>query len=372
MSPPDAEAPGAVPTPLSPLAQRIVEDIQRRGLGPGDRYLTAVEAGARFGVSPATANRALGLLAQHGVVERRPRHGTRIASGFRPERGAGVSCLLVFFPEARRERLGPEVHELTEILLTRFGESSVQLCPLPERDTAATVLRTLRAVGEGCIVAGAVAISCPAEVYRVLGESGIPAVVFGCLYPGQRGLVAINPDLAAAGEMLARCLIRRGHRRLALLQVTELRPGDDHFLNGAAEALAASGLAANPLRVGYVPPDHSAIEARVRELLEGPDAPTGFLLNGWTAAEHVLAALDRLDPDLRDGTEVVFYDHRSPQIEETEIPHARSAMERREMAEIGVEALWTQYRGRPVEGGERLVPVEMVEPPPGEDPGGRK
>jgi len=40
---------GAAP-PLTPLASRIEQDIRRRGLAPGDPYLTAAQAGERFQV----------------------------------------------------------------------------------------------------------------------------------------------------------------------------------------------------------------------------------------------------------------------------------------------------------------------------------
>lgn len=347
---------------LSPLARRLVDELHRRRLAPGDRFLTAAEVGSRFGVSPATANRALQLLHRGGLLERRPRRGTFVAPGFQARGGGAPSVLMLFVPRSRRDRLTAEISELTDSLLDRFEGVSVQLCPVPEEGAEAAVRESIRAVGRGCAVLGAAAMSCPAGVYRALSESGLPAVVFGGLYPGQGELVAVDSDLGAAGEILGRHLIERGHRRLALLQGTDVRPGDDRFLNGAVEALARHGLPANALRVLYVAPDAGSIAARLGELLADPQPPTGLVLNGLVLAERVLAALRRLGAKGDDGIEVVFYAHASPRLEAIPLVHARSAVERRQMHEIGVEALWRQHRGQSVERGERIVPVVLHDP----------
>ncbi len=348
--------------PLSPLAQRLEQDIQRRGLAPGDSYLTAAEAGKRFDVSPATANRALQLLQRKGLLERRPRRGTTIARDYRPTSESGARCLLVFLPEGRRVQQASVVQELTDVLLDRFESATIQICPIPEHQSAAVVRQTIRAAGQGFTVLGAVAISCPPAAYRAIADAGVPLTVFGNLPAGQGDLVAVGADYAAAGELLGNHLIERGHETLALLQVTHLRPGDDQFLNGVVEALSAKGLPPNALRVLFVDPDARQIEARITELLAEENAPTGFVLNGLAITEQVVDTLHRMGVDREGAIEVVFYDHRHPKLEGIPLVHACSAMERRRIAEIGVEALWKQHRGESVEGGERRLPVVLREP----------
>ncbi len=56
----------AAPPRVVRLADSLQEEIATRGLEPGERFLTTVEAAREFRVSMALANRALQILAQHG------------------------------------------------------------------------------------------------------------------------------------------------------------------------------------------------------------------------------------------------------------------------------------------------------------------
>ena len=61
------------------MAARIEEDVQRRRLRPGDRYLGTVETARMLKVNTTVANGALQLLVKRKVLERRQRVGTIIA-----------------------------------------------------------------------------------------------------------------------------------------------------------------------------------------------------------------------------------------------------------------------------------------------------
>jgi len=335
----EAHEKGLAP-PLTPLARRLEEGIRRRGLSPGDPYLTAAEAGARFEVSPATT----------------------IARDGSPEAPVEARSLLVFLPEGRRVQQASVVQELCDALLDRFEGASIQISPIPERGAPEVVRQTIRAASQGFNLLGAVAISCPAAAYRAIADAGVPLTVFGNLPAGQGDLVAIGADYATAGKLLADYLIESGHRTLGLLQVTNLRPGDDQFLNGVVEALSAKGLPANALRVLFVDPDAREIEARIEEVLAEENAPTGIVLNGLAITEKVVETLHCLGVDRDGAVEVVFYDHRHPKLTGIPLVHACSAMERRRIAELGVEVLWKQVRGEHVEGGERRLPVVLRRP----------
>src|SRR5262245_52826460 len=58
------------------VAEQILADIRRRGLQPGDAYLGTAETTQWLRMNGSTVNRALQLLAQRGVIERRQRRGT--------------------------------------------------------------------------------------------------------------------------------------------------------------------------------------------------------------------------------------------------------------------------------------------------------
>src|SRR5271156_4618815 len=58
------------------VAATILDDMRRRKLRPGDAYLDTAATARLLQVSGSTVNRALQLLAQRGVIQRRQRQGT--------------------------------------------------------------------------------------------------------------------------------------------------------------------------------------------------------------------------------------------------------------------------------------------------------
>src|SRR5271163_2507531 len=72
------------------LADRILDDIRRKKLRPGDPYLSTAEIARLLRVSGTAANRALQLLGQRQVLERRQRRGTFIAAPATSSHGASL------------------------------------------------------------------------------------------------------------------------------------------------------------------------------------------------------------------------------------------------------------------------------------------
>ena len=85
------------------LAERLARDIRDRELQPGDPYLSTAEAARMLRVSTTLANRALQLLAQRCVHERRQRKGAVVAT--LPHRaGAGELAKVHLVVPAQDER----------------------------------------------------------------------------------------------------------------------------------------------------------------------------------------------------------------------------------------------------------------------------
>ena len=61
------------------LADKIQEEIESRGMKPGDSFMTTAETARMHRVNTATANHALQILAHRGLIERRQRVGTIIS-----------------------------------------------------------------------------------------------------------------------------------------------------------------------------------------------------------------------------------------------------------------------------------------------------
>ena len=83
--------------PINRLAERVERDIHTKGLSYGDRYLTAAEAAREFGVSTATANRAMKLLAAREVLSRERSRGTFIGPAVTQAKITQIRTIVVLF-----------------------------------------------------------------------------------------------------------------------------------------------------------------------------------------------------------------------------------------------------------------------------------
>jgi DNA-binding LacI/PurR family transcriptional regulator len=101
------------------------------------------------------------------------------------------------------------------------------------------LIESAKAAGE---TAGFIAISCPREVYRILSDTNLPMVIHGSAYLDQENIPSVDVDNREAGKLLTEYLIQRGHRRMALLCVTDHLPGDNLFFDGTSEPLTAARL----------------------------------------------------------------------------------------------------------------------------------
>lgn len=294
-------AAGAISKPrIVELAERMHADIRRRHLKPGDPYLTAAEAARTLRVNKTAANRAMQLLAQRGVIQRRQRLGAIIAD---PEptadgRGLGTVHLLVHQNYLKREGLYADgiVVGLQGVL----PRAHIQFNFLPADDAAGYVEDLIsRALASGK-PEGFVLVRSSLPAQRAMARSGLPVVVHGTLYPSVRNLPSIDYDHAAVGRMLAEHTLRQGHRRVIVLMRERMLPGDHPFMDGIAATLGEAGLLASDVIYRDLPMDRDAVVDGLSGLLDAPDADrpgviarSEPLADGAAAARAALGLTDR-------------------------------------------------------------------------------
>ncbi|MFD6071247.1 GntR family transcriptional regulator [Amycolatopsis lurida] len=123
-------------TPLHLKIRRELEEkIQRGDLPPGARLPTEAELQSQYGVSRATAQRALNELANAGLVVRRRRHGTFVAD-FRQQIN-----LLNFTAPGAAEKGVPGRHEVVSQRIVRAGDAVVEI---PGADPDSAVVELVR------------------------------------------------------------------------------------------------------------------------------------------------------------------------------------------------------------------------------------
>ena len=291
---------------LDLLGEKLVDDMRRRGLAPGDRYLTTEEVSRMLGIRKAVANRAMRHLAEQEVLVRRQRSGTFVGPRFVRPLCSRVQTVYVLLPKGHPVATKWSMSPFVQGILQEFADVNVQFCFVPERERVAYVRELLDGGRRSGQLAGVVPVSCSPEIYRFLGECGVPAVAYGSLYAMQPAIHSVDIDNREMGRLLMQYLIDRGHRRTVFLMMDERRPGDNDCYDGISEAAAAASLSHSALIPRLVPNDAEAFDAVAAELLSLPDRPTAVIARGGVFAERIRATADKLGLAVPDDLEIVL------------------------------------------------------------------
>ena len=345
------------------LAARLEQDMRRRGVGPGDRYLTAAQAGNLFRVSLATANSAMCILAERKLLIRRRNSGSFGGPKLKSPVFVGGPTIYVLWRSDLPEGF-EHIHsdEMIKPLRAAMGRTrNIQLCFLSEGHELSHVRQVIRSAQDSASPFGVIACSCPCEVYQYLIENGVPTVVLGTPYAGQDDLPSIDYDHMQGGRLLMEYLIRRGHDRAAVLFLAHHRPGDNDFLDGLHDAMSRAQLLPNALRVRTIPSDPLAVAAAVERLMTQPDRPTAVIAMFEQIGEITIDVASRMGFAVPRDLEVVFRARRpqaGKRLEHTQLRHAISPDQFCEQAGAMLDRLW---RVVPLEQKRVVIPAELFE-----------
>jgi len=347
------------------LARRLEEDMNRRGLGPGDRYLTAAEAGRLFGVGPATANSAMCVLAERQLLVRYRSRGSFGGPKLKPAAAVDAPSVCVI---TRGESMGIFESVRSDEIISALrqvigGAANIQFCFSHDRDALSHIRPAIEAGQDATRRFGVIAWSYPRDVYQYLIDNAVPTIVLGTPYAGQDCLPSIDYDNAQSGRLLMEYLIRRGHDRTALLTMTtpDARPGENDFFYGVGEAMSEAHRLPNTLRVRTLPRGLSGIAAEAKVLLAQPDRPTGVIARTEELAGIVIDVALTMGLAVPDDVEIVFKNRRpktGQRIEQTQLHPAMNMSQFCEMAGAMLVRLW---RGVPLEQKHVVVPVALCE-----------
>jgi DNA-binding LacI/PurR family transcriptional regulator len=354
---------GAGAVKIADLANRIVEDIRARQLGPGDPYLTAAETARQFRTSATTANKALQVLTRRRVLDRRQRSGAVVAD---PAAGGGGH------PIRRVHILVPQKYVRTEgvladgILIGLQGElpgARLQFDFLPAADDADAVRAVLAPAARARNLAGFVLVRSSLEAQRLVHASGLPAVVLGSLYPSVPDLCHVERDQRHLAALLTGHLLDRGARRVVVLLRDRVWPGDHPLLDGVLEALARARIDPAGFVLRCLSADLSAVRAEVREVLGASAVPAGLLCRSEPLADGAAAALDDLGLTGAARPPLAVTDVYRRDDAGCPYAHARWAVGVEEVGrEIG-RLLAAQAGPTRPPAARHVIPVELVVPP---------
>ncbi len=356
---------GTVPRILE-LARRIEQDIAERKLKPGDRYLNAGDVAAMLRVSKQSANRAMQLLTQRRVLQRKQRRGTYVADPRNAKSNALISTVFLwvqhFAPSVERwgyeevilglNRIWPGVHVQILFLPNRdereFCQQAIRRCLAMEHSVGLILNRTSLAA------------------QRIVQDSGLPAVVHGTPQPSVTRMPSLDRDQFAMGKLLADRVLRQ-HKRLLVLMREWMLSGDHLFLDGVASSCTQAGLPADALMIRDLPMDAEAIRAEVITQMTGRGPRRGIIARSEHLVHGALLALEQLK--LTPGKQVLTVladdciDSRSFSENMPQLPFIRVKQDAHLQGEM-LGRLLREVAENPQGKPQHIrLPVELVEPP---------
>ncbi|GAA5039175.1 DNA-binding LacI/PurR family transcriptional regulator [Thermocatellispora tengchongensis] len=330
-----------------PLYRQIVNELHaailRNEYVPGKPFISQREVCERFGVSTATAVRALNEMVGQGILIRQRGRGTFVAE--RDVRAAAtpgeretatIACVLFGLGSGHVSGMLSGVEAMCKEMGYRLLLSNSEWSP--EQELLA--LRQARQDGVSGIVLFPVEGSSNALAIEEIRQSGIPVVMVDRYLP-EIATSAVTADNVAVGYRVTEKLIEQGHRRIATLwdeiDCTSVRDR----LTGHKQALVSYKVPEDPeltvLR-SYQKMPEATRRQYLAGLLDGPEPPTALLCAHGYALATAMQDLRDLDPALLDRLALASMDDVAP-FDIVPFITAAAVLPSKEMGRAAVELL---------------------------------
>ena len=294
------------------LAGRLESDIRRKGLRPGDPYLTADAASSILGVSRITANRAMNVLAERQYLVRHGSRGTFIGPAADPPNDAPVGkCMhLITFVDENPASQVP-VGEILAGLLPSFPDVSLDAHVMPLRNALQSIQKKFCSSIDDPSMAGVILGLGTREIQQYLADSGLPVVVHGSVFPGIQ-LPSVEVDQKQVGRLMADQAVRAGFKRLVFVGREVWRRGDNLAFDGVQEAAHAAGLGLDSVMVRNIPTTSAAIDTEFNHLLDEVGTSVALLCRMSFFAQAAASAAARRGLRIPEDLGIV-YDASNPE-----------------------------------------------------------
>jgi DNA-binding LacI/PurR family transcriptional regulator len=327
------------PTTIETLASRLEQDIRRRGLHHGDRYLTAAEASKLFSVSPITINRAMQLLAERDMLTRQRSRGTFVGPKFQNENllNPGIDVLHVMMAMDYRNSSADTTDALVDAFIHALPGTAIEVQFLPESTALANTERTVQRLIKSDATEGMVLIRSSRQAQLCVADSRLPAVVMGLAYPGVM-LSSIKHDQNAVGRLMAEYAIREKYNHCVLLTRNEWRYGDNAMLDAMSHTLASADLSLGGLLIRSMPQEIEVVADAVTNALAETTEPVIFLCRNEFYANAALETAEAAGKVLGVDFDVISGGH-TPPAEPIRYPRIQSELALSEQIQGIVELL---------------------------------
>ncbi len=345
------------------LADLIVSDIQDKGLKVGDRYLSTVETARMLRVDTTDVNKAMQLLVKRHVLMRRQRLGTFVGKGLDAAHVAGLCSVrfLVSDSEIRGEGLFDS--EIMMGLQGSLPHVKLGVHFIPRENEAEELNRLIGEILRNPEPEGLILTGSTLYMQRAVAASGLPAVVFGHLYPSVKGMSYVDRDPVQIGRELTNHLLERGCRRIVCVFRQNMLPGDHIMFDTVAKTLSEKGRPTSDLLMRCLPFDEEVITSEVDHFLESNDEPVGFLVRVATKADLIFDAIAaRLGEDNPFATVVAADDRFASTERERHYPRISAKLSLKEQGVVLGRMLVERAEDGPAHSHSELLEVQLVSP----------
>ena len=269
---------------VTDAAKKIEADLQLRGLSEGERYISAEEAGMAIGVSMATADRAMRILTEKGVLIRQRGRGTYVGPRAFDGIARDVKSVQILMPRLN-ESLGMSLDDAIRGVHKVYPDVPVGINVFSSDDPLPTFDRVMNSHRVNGGVDGFGLILAPRIIQEEVARRNLPAVLLGTPFSGVKGLVSIDIDHRQLGALLAGNLLERGHARFAMILRENVAPGDTAMLSGFISALGSAGIRCDALSIRHCVLKKDCVKETVRELFKLGEPPTALI--GYPFPEEI-------------------------------------------------------------------------------------
>lgn len=187
-----------------------------------------------------------------------------------------------------------------------------------------------------------------------------PAVMLDC-YAKDRSLPSVVPDEVGGGRTATEALVRKGHRRIAFVNLQLTIPAGIGRLEGYKQALTEGGLAYDESLVRYTDDATRQGYEHTIDLMGQPDPPTAIFYGNDRTAMEGYDALKDLHLRIPADVAVVGFDNQELVSLRLRPPLSTVALPHYEMGRWAIEHLIEQADARETAPVQHTIPCPYVE-----------
>jgi len=344
------------------VAERIEADIRKKGLRAGDTYLSTEETAKMLKTGTRVVNNALRLLVQRGRLERKQRKGTFIRDpDSSPDRPLRRVHLLVQRDYLKTEGLLADGQIVG--MQGALGDAELQFNFLPTDGEEAYVQKLVDEARSSSEVEGFVLVRSSMEIQRLIGHTGLPAVVEGMVFPSVPPMPWVDCDQRAAGRLQTERALGTDHQSVLVLMRDRMLAGDYPYLDGIREALSQKGVSVEGFTTRHLPADHEIIREEIRYVLQQSKRLPGIVARSEPLAEGAASAVESLGLKVgEDVTITVGEWYRRASGSRPAYPFIRYAVTTEEIGQRVGRFLVQRALGQGKPTDREIIPVTLEEP----------